>query len=291
MRRAFATTEAESRLSKIIFITGTDTGVGKTLLAAALLLALRRGGVRALAMKPFCSGGWGDVELIQQVQGPRPDRHQVAPFYFPQPLAPLAAARASGRSISLHEAKRAIMMMARKGERLIVEGVGGVLAPLGTSGPGLEFAVADLIAELDCDVVVVAPNRLGVINHTCLTVEALRVRGVERIVVVLMEQAPRCKVPQEKDLDADYSVRTNALLLRELLRGIVVLECPFLGPNADSLGQLKQSLKKLKKTLASIGSPDSFCARLRNRRGPRQSREGAVGPKRLKAKKDRLKDR
>src|SRR5262245_13970368 len=164
-------------------------------------------------MKPFCSGGWGDVELIQQVQGPTPDRHEVAPFYFPKPLAPLAAARASGRRISLRQAKRAIMMMARRCERLIVEGAGGVLAPLGASGPGLELAVADLIAELDCDAVVVAPNRLGVINHTCLTVEALRVRGVERMVVVLMEQARRRKV--EKDLEADSSVRTNALLLRE----------------------------------------------------------------------------
>jgi dethiobiotin synthetase len=258
-------------LSKILFITGTDTGVGKTLLTACVLMALRRNGVRALAMKPFCSGGWQDVDLIQQIQGKTPSRQVLAPFYFPEPLAPLPAARQRRHRIQLGAVKRAIASVARRCDRLIVEGAGGVLVPIGPSGSGSAFTVADVIAALNCDVVVVAPNRLGVLNHTCLTVEALRARGVQRIAVVLMGQ-------RRKDL----STRTNGNLLRELLRGTEVLEFPFLGRKTKIFEGLEQSSKKIEKVLAWIGSPDSFCARLRNRP------ETSEGPKRLKDEKRSL---
>jgi dethiobiotin synthetase len=231
-------------LSQIVFITGTDTGVGKTLLTASLLFALRRQGVRALAMKPFCSGGWQDVDLLQAVQGPEPKRELIAPYYFPEPLAPFVATmHRKRRHIRLEGVKKGIEKMARRCERLLVEGAGGVLVPLGR-----DFAVADLIGALACDVVVVAPNKLGVINHTRLTVEALRARGVTRILVVLMEQ-PR----------KDPSARTNAKILKKLVECRVEM-FPYLGPQAHGIGAVKQSFKKLKKVLARIGDPDSFCA-------------------------------
>ncbi len=95
-------------MRKIIFVTGTDTGVGKTLLTGLLLCHLRRRGVNALAMKPFCSGGRNDIELIQALQNHALPDEEVNPFYFPEPLAPLVAARKHRRRISLSQVLRSI---------------------------------------------------------------------------------------------------------------------------------------------------------------------------------------
>src|SRR5882724_997479 len=86
---------------RIIFITGTDTGVGKTLLTALLLQHLLDSGVEALAMKPFCSGGREDVDLLQAIQNSRLPDDAINPFYFAEPVAPLVAARKARRRISL----------------------------------------------------------------------------------------------------------------------------------------------------------------------------------------------
>ena len=79
--------------TKIIFITGTDTGVGKTLLTALLLHHLRQTGVHALAMKPFCSGGRADVRLLQSLQRGELSDAEMNPFYFAEPIAPFVAAK------------------------------------------------------------------------------------------------------------------------------------------------------------------------------------------------------
>src|SRR5579859_4085747 len=130
--------------AKIIFITGTDTGVGKTLLTALLLFHLRKKGVRALAMKPFCSGGRGDIHLLQSLQPGELSDDEANPFYFPQPLAPLVAAK-KNHQIRLSDVLARIQKITRKCERLLIEGSGGLLVPLGEN-----FTVADLIAALDC---------------------------------------------------------------------------------------------------------------------------------------------
>ena len=88
---------------KIIFITGTDTGVGKTLLTALLLHHLRQTGVRALAMKPFCSGGRADVKLLQSLQPGELSDEEMNPFFFKEPIAPLIAAEKNHRIIRLKE--------------------------------------------------------------------------------------------------------------------------------------------------------------------------------------------
>ena len=232
-------------MSKIIFVTGTDTGVGKTLLTASLLFHLRQSGIHALAMKPFCSGGTADVDLIQAIQGDPPSRDEVNPFRFAEPVAPLVAARRRGRKIELVEVLAVIRRMEERCERLIVEGAGGVLVPLGD-----DFTVADVIANLECDVVVAARNKLGVINHTLLTVEALSARRVERIKVVLMAQS-----------SPDCSARSNATILGESPGDIGVFSLPYLGAGATRFGSVKTNAKKIKKTLARIADPDSFSAR------------------------------
>ena len=217
------------------------------------MLHLRERGCRVLAMKPFCSGGTDDVELIQSVQGDEPPRSAVNPFYFAEPLAPLAAARRRGQRIHLGTVKEAIARMERQCERLIVEGAGGVLAPLGE-----ECCLADVMEQMGGDVVLVAPNRLGTINHTRLTIEAIQSRQMSRILVVLMGQAVR-----------DASSRSNPLILAELLAPIAVVEVPYLGPGAGKLAALRRNAKKIKKVLARIGDPDSFCARCTKRVGRR----------------------
>lgn len=212
--------------NKITFITGTDTGVGKTLFTALMLHHLRQAGVHALAMKPFCSGGRGDVRLLQSLQrGELPER-EMNPFYFSAPVAPLVAAR--GRNeIRLADVVRKIMRVESKCEQLVIEGSGGLLVPLGTG-----FTVADLIARLRCRVIVVGRNRLGTINHTLLTVAALESIGVTRkcLKIVLMDQP-----------DPDPSCRTNVSVLGELLSPTQIISIPWLGRNACTVSSVKRN--------------------------------------------------
>src|SRR6185312_6066960 len=91
------TSRARERPGKIVFITGTDTGVGKTIFTGLLVRHLREHGVHALAMKPFCSGGRGDVKLLRAMQDAELTENEINPFYFPKPVAPLVDARRSKR--------------------------------------------------------------------------------------------------------------------------------------------------------------------------------------------------
>ena len=200
---------------KIIFVTGTDTGVGKTLLTALLLHHLRQSPGRTLAMKPFCSGGRGDVRLLQSLQPGEISDAEMNPFYFAQPIAPLVAREQKRKSIRLPDVIRRITAVQKKCDQLLIEGSGGLLVPL---GPG--YTVADLIVKLDCRVIVVARNRLGTINHTLLTVQVLKANGIKAnsIAVVLMG----ARKP-------DVSSSTNERTILELLRPIRVLSIPYMG--------------------------------------------------------------
>src|SRR5216117_424746 len=182
---------------KISFITGTDTGVGKTVLTACLLQYLRQTGVDALAMKPFCSGGRNDVQLLQSIQESRLPDDVINPFYFPEAVAPLVAARKEARKIPLADVLQKIGDVARQCDCLLIEGSGGLLVPLGEG-----YTVADLIRRLRCEVLVAARNQLGTINRTLLTVEALRRRRRQPSRIVLMDQP----VP-------DLSAQTNQKVL------------------------------------------------------------------------------
>jgi dethiobiotin synthetase len=155
--------------------------------------------------------------------------------------------------------------MEKQCERLIIEGSGGLLVPLGE-----DFTVADLIANLECDVVVVGKNKLGIINHTLLTVEALRARGVTQIMAVLMEQ-----------LSADSSVRDNAAIIGETPANIEVLSIPYLGAGAIGAKAVKRNVEKIKKTLARIADPDSFSPVLRQVCKTKQRNEGTEETKKI----------
>jgi dethiobiotin synthetase len=232
-----------------VFITGTNTGVGKTLLTAAWLRALRIRGIDALAVKPFCSGGRADVALLQAAQADAqvPDAF-VNPFYFPEPLAPAVAARRHRRVITLPQALEHIRQAAQHCSALLIEGAGGLLAPLGRG-----FASADLIACLRCRVVVVAPNQLGAINHTLLTVRALPPSCHPPPVIVLMDIA-----------NPDPSAASNPAFLRKSLPGSVLCRLPYLGPDATRPELLDLNAKKiyplLARALAKANYPRRFNA-------------------------------
>jgi dethiobiotin synthetase len=223
-------------MARIVFITGTDTGVGKTLLTGLLLHHLRQSGRHALAMKPFCCGSRADVEFLSAVQERELTLEVINPFFFEQPLAPLAAAREQRVSIRLPQVLRRICDVAKRCEWLLVEGIGGVMVPLGDG-----FSVLDLIANLSCSTVVVSRNKLGTINHTMLTVDVMQRAGIKRLKVVLMAS-------KEKDFSAD----SNGHILSELLAPAPVIPIPFLGRNPARFPALKRTEKKMKKTLAGI---------------------------------------
>jgi dethiobiotin synthetase len=136
----------------------------------------------------------------------------------------------------LQDVFRRIKRIASRCQCLLIEGIGGLLVPLGEG-----FTVRDLIARLGCEVIVVSRGRLGTINHTLLTVEALQRIEIQRLKAVLMSSQK-----------GDSATRSNGLILAELLAPTPVLPVGFLGRNPLRLEALKKSEKKIEKTLARI---------------------------------------
>jgi dethiobiotin synthetase len=169
-----------------LFVTGTDTGVGKTVLAAAICAALRARGVDAAAWKPVVTGTDEpapdgrppDHELLGAAAGIDPER--VAPLTFGPAVSPHLAARLTGRPIEPAALLDDARCAAGEADVLVAEGVGGILVPL---TPG--YLVRDLALDLGLPVLVAARPGLGTINHTLLTLEALRAVGLAVAAVVL----------------------------------------------------------------------------------------------------------
>ena len=164
-----------------LFVTGTDTGVGKTLASASLLHALRARGLRTVGMKPVASGceaapeGWrnDDALGLQAASDPRPRYRDVNPFALPAPTAPQLAARDAGVRVDLDTILQAHARLAEGANRVVVEGVGGWLAPL---ADGLDQSA--LARALQADVVLVVGLRLGCLSHARLTARAVQADGL-----------------------------------------------------------------------------------------------------------------
>jgi dethiobiotin synthetase len=159
-------------------ITGTDTGVGKTLATCALLHTARRQGLRALGMKPVAAGTDSlghneDVEAILGAGSVPAARELVNPYCFQAAIAPHIAAAEEARPIGLEPILAAFGQLAAQADRVLVEGVGGFLVPL---GPGLD--PGDLARRLGLPVILVVGLRLGCLNHALLTAEAIAHRGL-----------------------------------------------------------------------------------------------------------------
>jgi dethiobiotin synthetase len=167
-----------------LFVTGTGTGVGKTVLAAVIANALRAGGQRVAVFKPAVTGLDGeeepDHELLRRAAGSTQSDDQIAPYRFAPPASPHLAAEQADTRIEPGELVRAARTAAAAADVLVCEGVGGLLVPL--SGG---YLVRDLAQELSLPLAVAAAPGLGTINHTLLTLEAARAAGLEIAAVVL----------------------------------------------------------------------------------------------------------
>jgi dethiobiotin synthetase len=179
-----------------VFITGTGTEVGKTVVAAVLAQTLAREGKRVAVFKPAVTGldeeGEADHELLRRAAGSEQRDEEIAPYRYGPPASPHLAAAMAGEEIEPSRLLEAARAAARGAEALVCEGVGGLLVPLAgrvVSPMGNEvdqpYLVRDLAADLGYPLVLVASPGLGTINHTLLTLEAARAAGLETALVVL----------------------------------------------------------------------------------------------------------
>ncbi len=204
-----------------IFVTGTDTGVGKTVVASSLVSRFRAGGVDAVPMKPVQTGcrlAQGrpmapDLAFCLNAAGLKPGRRDMAdmaPYRLAPACSPHLAAKEAGVRVSLPVIERAFRRLSRAHEVVVVEGAGGVLVPLNDRNTML-----DLMIRLGLPVLLVARPGLGTLNHTLLSLQALHGAGLTVLGVILNQATPGRWGRIEDD-----NVRTI-----ERLGGVKVLEC------------------------------------------------------------------
>jgi dethiobiotin synthetase len=173
-------------MAEVVVVTGTDTGVGKTIVTAALAARALASGRTVAVLKPaqtgtaaFEPGETSDADTVARLAGP--DVTCVTLADYPDPLAPLSAAQVSGRpELYLADALDAVAKLAEQHDLVLVEGAGGLLVPMGFDG----WTIADLAVALRAPTVVVARAGLGTLNHTALTLEAAQRRGIVASVVI-----------------------------------------------------------------------------------------------------------
>lgn len=172
-----------------IFVTGTDTNVGKTYISCLLIRKLRQSGLQVGAYKPACSGArwdasgsphWDDVDDLRLATGLEVPIDFVCPQRFLAAVAPNVAARQEGTAVSSELLIAGVYEWQHKVDVLVIEGAGGIFCPLSD-----ELTVLDFAIQMQSPVFVVAANRLGVISHTRLTVERLRQSGLQVAGVLL----------------------------------------------------------------------------------------------------------
>lgn len=198
--------------ARILFITGTDTGVGKTIFAAVAALLLHQRGLKVAALKPICSGGRADARLLHAAAGKVLALDEVNPWYFRAPLAPLLAARQEKQTVRRRAVAAHIQRIATRFDVTIVEGAGGLLSPLGE-----DFDSRDLLQALKATPIVVCPNQLGAVNQVRLVLGALPRSLASRARVVLVNP-----------VRPDAASRTNPALLTEFVAAERLLVLPRL---------------------------------------------------------------
>jgi dethiobiotin synthetase len=213
-------TDAPSAMGSVgLGVTGTDTGVGKTVVAAAVAAAFVRRGVRVGVLKPIETGVSSgnppaDATRLNAAAGEWQDLAIVCPFSFIEPLAPLVAAERAGRPIALNALDMAFARAASGCDAMIVEGAGGLVVPI---AEGVTYAT--LFRRWHLELLVVAANRLGVLNHAVLTVQAAAAAGLR--VRALILNTVTAAAP-------DLAAATNAAVLRRLLPSCPVVAFPYL---------------------------------------------------------------
>jgi dethiobiotin synthetase len=215
--------------SKAIYITATDTGVGKTVVAFVLGVLLESKEFDVGVMKPVqCAGG--DAQFLKKALGLGDDLRMINPFYAPEPLSPHLAFRRSKIKFDKRRVQDCLKKLQACHDIVLVEGAGGLMVPL-TKG----YYNADLIADLKVPVIIVARLGLGTINHTLLTIKELQRRGLRILGLIFCQTKPGRK---------DLPQNTNPQEIEEL-SGVKVLGIvPYLKPlNRKNILRRCQNLK------------------------------------------------
>jgi dethiobiotin synthetase len=218
------------------FITGTDTGVGKTLLTALLTRFLRECDVNTAALKPICSGGRDDARTLHAAMDGALTLDEINPWHFRAAVAPILAARLENKTVKLAEVVKHIRRAKKQFKIVLVEGAGGLLSPLGEN-----FNSLDLIEALRAKPIIIASNKLGGVNHILLTLETLpKNLRLETRVVLMSPPKP------------DASTSSNAALLAEFFSADKILLLPWFGSRFSALHALK--IAAVQRTLQQLTS-------------------------------------
>lgn len=213
---------------RFIFVTGSDTGVGKTVFAALLVRHLRESGVRVAGLKPICSGGRSDARALRAAAGNVLTLDEVNPWHFRDALAPVLAARKENRRVRLREVVAHIQRVAKGFDCVVVEGAGGLLSPL-----GVDFDSRDLLCALSAKPLVVCANRLGAVNQALLVLEALPRALANQAHVILSTVKP------------DGASAGNVQLLSERLGRQRVHVLPPIQPKQPASPIIRRALRAL----------------------------------------------
>ncbi len=159
----------KTNMTQGIFITGTGTEIGKTVIAGGLAASLKQAGMNVGVMKPISTGDTADAQFLKHAAQVDDERSSINPIYLRHPLAPSVAARMEGREIDVSCVETAFAALRQKYDFVIVEGVGGIAVPVQD-----DFLVVHLIKRLQLPILIVAEVGLGTLNHTLLTVAYAR---------------------------------------------------------------------------------------------------------------------
>ena len=206
------------------FVTGTDTGVGKTLIAGSIARALSNQGRRVGVMKPFESGCQrngdmvvpADALFLKSMAGSQDDLTLICPYAFEKPLAPGIAAQKEKVVVKLNKVQAAYNRLRAKHDIMLVEGAGGLMVPV--AGNNL---IIDIIRLLKLPLIIVARSALGTINHTLLTVREAQRSGIRVCGIILNKVSP----------ERDEAEDTNPEVLRRLARVPLVGRVPYIPVN------------------------------------------------------------
>ena len=226
-------------MNKSFFITGTDTGVGKTFVAAGLIRALKNQGIIVCPMKPSetgCRVSNGqlipdDASKLIKVSGVDEPIDLINPYRFRKPLAPSVAAEIEGINIRKTVILNAYKKLAKKYDIIIVEGAGGIMVPLYR-----KYLFLDLVRDLNLPLLIVARPGLGTINHSLLTIEAARNKDIKILGVVFNDAAKSGK---------DLSFKTNSQVIARLGKVPVLGNVPHIAPsNIDNNKNIFKMISK-----------------------------------------------
>jgi len=193
-----------------LFITGTDTGVGKTYITKLLLSALTRSGQSAVGFKPIACGDRKDAEIISDASYPSPTSvDTVNPIFLKTPAAPMAAASIEGIAIDINRIKSTHLELTKSYDYVLTEGAGGWAVPINS-----EYSMGHLAADLGGPVLIVVNNKLGALNQTILTANAVRDMGLELTGIILNH------ITDERDAASI----TNRSVLENIIKPPVILD-------------------------------------------------------------------